>query len=431
MKGTLTILLILQLALSSNSALFPVGDRAVVIRIDDIQDYSGPSPYAQPEKMVLQYHIDHHIPALVSIIPTRFGTDPQLIDQVKEGLALGIFTVAIHGWHHSPITNLSRSVQVTEMQYGRNKLEKILDSPVLAFVPPYNEFNQDTVYAVKTNGLTLMSSSIYLGDVPRREDVVDFLPQTVTTAVVAENDTWTELPLESVTNEIKNSWDSYGVAVVVVHPRQFVGIDNNSRWSTYTSMLEWITSNQGRIVRFEPRNPETMKGAETKNRIDPFLISVGIFAGLTSTLLIAFNTSARKNNRKSPGAAAGGLKATFATYRTYLSSAFHGVKAFTKIAVLSHEDAKTQAPSPEPKAEPAIMASALALEDEKTAGSTKHQMLRTDSILCQSCRKRNPSSATHCGSCGASLLPAVSCRRCGRRIARDDVYCDGCGFRAR
>lgn len=631
MKGTLTVLLILSLAVSSNRALFPVGDRAVVIRIDDIQDYGEPSPYAQPEKMVLQYHIDNRIPALLSIIPTRFGRDPQLVDQVKEGLALGIFTAAIHGWHHSSVLNLSRSAQVTEIQYAKNKLENLLDSRVFAFVPPYNEFNKDTIYAVKTNGLTLLSSSIYLGDIPREEDGVAFLPQTVTTAVVAQNDSWTQLPLESVTKEIKDSWESYGVAVMVVHPRQFIGADSDSRWLTYVSVIEWILSNTGRIVRFEPRIPET------KNTADPLLISVGIFAGLTSTLLVAFNMSAKKNGRKSRGTAAGGLKATFATCRTHLSSGFHGLKAFTKITVLSTvvassgivilwwssgrtyldlgisslgfayfgvglfqgkifyssivtflatfalaaiilvekqsvhpvkaivvsalvvlsgaylfeyvylflnhqvlfkylnqfrwwfnlmagfvvgfgfkfmkitkrsvilfsffvlsmivwylagypqladketpislyhnylgipveyafplnasskllsclsvvgllklqpsprpilnlkagEDAKTGASSSEPNAERAITALELALENEKTGRSIKQAILRTDSVTFRSCRKWNPASAPYYGSCGASLLPVVSCRTCGRRMARDDRYCDRCGLPAR
>lgn len=631
MKEILAVLLIASLTFSPNQALFPVGERAVVIRIDDVQDYGEPSLYARPEKVLLQYHIEHGIPAMLSIIPTRFGEDPQLVDQVKEGLARRIFTVAIHGWHHTSFINLSRSAQVSELQYGKNKLENILDASVLAFVPPYSEFNQDTIYAVRTNGLTLMSSSIYVGDIPRQEDGVAFLPQTVTTAAVVQNDTWALLPFESVTQEIKNSWDLYGVAVIVVHPRQLVGSGSEDRWLTYVNIIEWIAANQGSIIRFEPQTPET------KKNIDPFLISVGIFAGLTSTLLIAFNVSAGRSNRKAKRITARSIEAADAAYRTYLNLGFSGLRTFTKITILcagilcsgivflwwysgktyldlgipwlgfayfgvgffqgkifyssmitflvafalgsfilvekqsahpikailvsalvvlsgaylfeyvylflnhqvlfkylhqfswwfnlaagfvigfgfkfmritrravfffsifalsmtvwylagypqladketpvllyhnylgipveyafplnvlskflacvsvvsllkteaspnpvvdlkAGEDAKNETASPEPNSEPAVKALASVLEDETADRSIRQAMLRTDSAGGQSSEKWNPASVAQGYSCGASLLPVVSCRRCGRRIARDDRHCDGCGLPTR
>ena len=327
MKEILTILLIASLTISSSQALFPVGERAVVIRIDDVQDYGEPSLYARPEKALLQYHIDHGIPAMLSVIPTRFGLDPQLVDQAKEGLTQEIFTIAIHGWHHASFANLSRSAQVSEIQYGKNKLDQILDANVLAFVPPFNEFNQDTIYAVKTDGLTLISSSVYAGDIPRKEDGIAYLPQTVTTATVVQNDTWALSSFESVTQEIRNSWDLYGVAVIVVHPRQLIASGSEDRWQTYANIIEWIAANQGSIIRFEPSTPET------KNSFNPFLISVGIFTGLTSTLIIAFNVSARRTNRQAKRLAPT-TKAIDAAQRTYFDLGLSGLRTFTKITIL-------------------------------------------------------------------------------------------------
>ncbi len=425
MRELLMAVLYVALALSPGNALFSIGDRAVVIRIDDIQDYGGPSPYAQPEKMVLQYHARNRIPALVSIIPTRFGEDPQLVDQVKEGLAQGTFTVATHGWHHDPFINLSRSMQVTEMAYGKSKLEKILGSPILAFVPPYNKFNQDTIYAMNKNGLTLMSSSVYQGDIPREEGGIAFLPQTVTTAVVVENDTWTELPVESVTQEIKDSWDSYGVAVIVIHPRQFLGNDSESRWLTYLGVLQWVNANQGRIIQFTP--PATQpKNTNTLFDTNAFASSVVIFAGLTSTLLIAFNTSSRRHNRKSSGTPAGKLRSSGARYRSYMSSGLDRVRALARILLLSDEDER-ETSLPTQKGHPAIIGAASVLGIEKPHESVNNTMPRTDSVAFKSCRNPNPENATH--SPAAPLLPAVSCGRCGRRISRDAQYCDVCGFR--
>jgi len=293
MNCTIAAFILLSLTFSTIHSLFPVGDRAVIIRIDDVQTYDQPSSYAQPEKMLLQYHITEGIPALVSIIPTRFDKDPQLVDQIKEGTNQGIFTIAVHGWHHEPFTNLSRTVQAESMQYGKNRLEAILGSQVLAFVPPYDKFNRDTIAALKISGLTLMSSATYEGDIPREEDGIVFIPQTVTSAeVVQQTDSWNLVPLTSITQQIESSWVSYGVAVIVIHPRQFYDEKGEDRWSAYIQMIEWIQQNQGKIIRAEPPRP-------TINlRLDPFLLSVGIFTGLVSTLLIAFNLSSKRNARK-------------------------------------------------------------------------------------------------------------------------------------
>ena len=290
MKGALGFFTFLLLVFSTSHAPFPFGERAVIIRIDDVQDYGQPSSYALPAKMVLQYHISERIPALLSIIASRFGSDPQLIDQIQDGLSLGIFTIAIHGWHHQPLTNLSQSEQISEMQRGKNRLETVLGIKVLSFVPPYNKFNDATIEALKKNGLTLMSTAIYEGDIPREEDGITFIPQTVTTAEVEfRTDSWMPLSFESIIKQIEESWNSYGVAVVVIHPRQFVGEDEKERWGTYVQVIQWVRANEGKIIRPEPLSPAT-------GNLDPFLLSVGLFCGMVSTLLIAFNWSAKRKS---------------------------------------------------------------------------------------------------------------------------------------
>ena len=292
MRIAFAALVLLSILFSSSHALYPVGSRAVIIRIDDVQDYAQPSPYALPEKTTLQYHIDQRMPALVSVIASRFGNDPQLVDQIKEGLNMGVFTVALHGWHHSYFDNLSLTEQTADLQRGKNRLEAVLGIQVLSFVPPYAKFNDQTISAMKESGFTLFSSATYEGDVPREENGLTFIPQSVTTAEVEFNtDNWRQLPIESIAKQINESWDSYGVAVVVVHPRQFIGPDGETMLKAYAQLLDWIQNEGGKIVHVQP------KSVAKKYIFDPFMISVGIFGGLTSTLLIAFNLSARRSRR--------------------------------------------------------------------------------------------------------------------------------------
>ena len=213
--------LILLLALSGSQAFLAAEKgRGVIIRIDDIQDYAQLPSFYESEKKVLEYHVAEKTPALLAIIASRFGTNQLLTEQVKDGLRIGVFTAGIHGWHHDPVANLTRTQQITEMRYAKNRLEAVLGIEILTFVPPFGKFNRDTIAALKANDLTVMSSSTSDGDIPREEDGILFIPRTVSTAEVdVQTDNWMPLTLESITEGIESSWESYGIAVVVIHPR--------------------------------------------------------------------------------------------------------------------------------------------------------------------------------------------------------------------
>jgi peptidoglycan/xylan/chitin deacetylase (PgdA/CDA1 family) len=287
MKAVIVILLI-SLALSSSHALYPADSKIVIVRIDDIKD----SSYAF-EKTLIQYHLDRRVPALLAIIGSSFGKEPELIDQIKKGLDQKMFTLAIHGWNHIPYTQLSLSAQTADMEYAKNRLNTIFGVQISAFVPPYSSYNDATIDAMKRNHLTLMSSGTYVGDLPREEDGIMFIPETVTTAnVEAETQSWIGVPLESMIQQIQDSWDNYGLAVILIHPQQFTGQDYEERWDVYVQMIEWVQANHGTIIRPEPPEPAQ------EYRLDSLSLSVGIITGMASTLIVVFGVAATRKKRQ-------------------------------------------------------------------------------------------------------------------------------------
>ena len=290
MKAVIVIL-ILSLALSSSHALYPAGSKVVMVRIDDIQDYAQTSSYALAETTLLQYHIDHQVPALLAITASIFGKEPQLIDQIRKGLDQEIFTLAIHGWNHVPYTQMSLSAQITDMDYAKNRLEAIFSVQISAFVPPYSNFTDATIDAMKRNHLTLMSSATWVGDIPREEDGIVFIPETVTTANVV-TDSWAAVPFESIIQQIQDSWNNYGLAVVLIHPRQFTDEGYEERWNIYLRTIEWVQATQGTIIRPEPPTPST------EYNLEPFSFSVGIVTGMASILIVVFGVAATRKKRQ-------------------------------------------------------------------------------------------------------------------------------------
>lgn len=296
-----TTLMILSLAPAPTLASsFKSGQHNVVLRIDDIQDYDSIPQFTGAEYKVLQYHINQHVPVLIAIITSRFGTDPHLLDLTKTGFEQGVFMLGDHGWHHDLYNNKTKSQQIQELGYAEERLQSIFGTHVPTFIPPYGGYDNDTIAAMKTNQMTLISpTSEYDQVMLLEEDGILYLPQTVTTADVDfGTDSWIPRSLNSITDQISASWEAFGLAVVVIHPRQFVDVNStwvDTRWSIYTQMIDWIRTSQGTFILPTPPSPPAKQA-----NYNPFVISVAIFAGLTSTLLIAFNLSSKRSrSRKS------------------------------------------------------------------------------------------------------------------------------------
>jgi hypothetical protein len=288
---TLAVILLLSFALSSSHALYPAGSKEVIIRIDDIQDYPVTSPDLPTENRVLQYQIDARIPSLLAIIAADFGTEQGLVDQIHNGLDQGIFTLALHGWTHTPYTTMSQSTQTANMQYAKDKVQSIFGVQVFTFIPPYDNFNDATIAAMRSNQLTVISSADYTGDFPREQDGIMYIPGTVTTANLVNQTSWEAMPLETIVQQIRESWDIYGVAIVVIHPQQFTG--EQDIWDIYLRMLDWIPKNGGTIIKLEPPAPTT------QYTFDPLQLSIGILIGMLSTLLI-YSVVKRSNGKNQP-----------------------------------------------------------------------------------------------------------------------------------
>jgi hypothetical protein len=143
---------------------------------------------------------------------------------------------------------------------------------------------------MKENHVSLISSAIYLGDIPREQDGITYVPETVTTANVdLKTESWIPVPFESIVQQTLDSWDAYGLAVALAHPQQFLGEHEEEAWRTYQLATEWMQTNDGTIIQAEPFKPKT------NYAFDPFPVIVGLSAAVISTLLML---SLRHKDRK-------------------------------------------------------------------------------------------------------------------------------------
>lgn len=295
----------LSLAATPSSTQYVAGERVVVIRIDDIQDYGKQPHFADPEYTVLQYHLDNRIPALLSVVAGNFGTDQKLVNLTSTGVGGGLFEIGIHGWWHVTVVNETETQQTTEMKLGESKLDSIFEIQIRAFVPPGGRYDQATIQAMHATGLTLMSANMVLkGDRPGEiaSDGIAYFPETVRTSEVNQTTKdWVPNPMKSMTDQISGSWASYGVAIVVIHPRQFVDLTgkwSNDKWESYVQMIEWIKANQGSFVL--PAAPQPANQIKAGSPLNPLAIPVALASGIVTSLLLTIALRARRNRRIMP-----------------------------------------------------------------------------------------------------------------------------------
>ncbi|MFL6309768.1 MAG: polysaccharide deacetylase family protein [Nitrososphaera sp.] len=132
----------------------------VIFRLDDIADEGNSD---KPNIAIMQHFIDKNHKLSAEIIVNNFGnlgTNGNVYKTVKQGYDAGLFELGIHGFNHVHHSQLSEQQQKSDFSKAKNKLISLFNDPNLRlFVPPFNDYDSDTIKAMAENKLDIMSSS--------------------------------------------------------------------------------------------------------------------------------------------------------------------------------------------------------------------------------------------------------------------------------
>jgi peptidoglycan/xylan/chitin deacetylase (PgdA/CDA1 family) len=132
----------------------------VIFRLDDVEDQGNTD---KPNVAIMQHFIDRNHKLSAEVVVNKFGnsgTNANLFKTVKQGYDSGLFELGIHGWEHVRHSQLSAEQQKNDFAKSKNKLISLFNDPDLRlFVPPFNDFNSDTIKAMAENKLDIFSSS--------------------------------------------------------------------------------------------------------------------------------------------------------------------------------------------------------------------------------------------------------------------------------
>ena len=113
------------------------------------------------DKALIDYLIEHHVPATFFMSGQWIAKHDQEVEQL---LGIGFFEVGTHGDVHAHLPMHDAEEQRTEILGPVKLLSEHYAHEAVLFIPPYGEYNDVTVYVVRTLGLRLIQWNIESGD---------------------------------------------------------------------------------------------------------------------------------------------------------------------------------------------------------------------------------------------------------------------------
>lgn len=222
---TAYIILILLLFIIYSSFSYPLSQakscQCVAFRLDDVQDHYLDEVNMQIMKVFQETNSSLNI----GIVGDIFGDDEKLVSFIRNQINNKNPELAVsnHGWNHEDFTRISKDNQSLLIKRTNERINHILGVKPLVFIAPFDLFNNDTLVALKENGIKYISSIVDYdpGPYATLEDAMPYhFPSTATTS--DDNGTyWVGINHENTFAQIQNSMLKYGFAVVEMHPYEY------------------------------------------------------------------------------------------------------------------------------------------------------------------------------------------------------------------
>ena len=303
----------------------------VVFRMDDIQDYWLKSA----QLAAMDQFLSRNQSLTLGIIMNGIGNDTEIVNKVREGSDSGLFELAVHGWNHTDYTKLSSEEQIKSLEDSNRKMIELFGNRSEIFIPPLNSFNDDTINAVRQTNMTILdANSSSFDELQLKDD--DDESQTLSSlqipskdffyvpSTISFTDYYQDQPIknsiQNILNNVTQSISTNGYAVVIIHPQDFVKIENGTLTETLdeneindlSRLTDLILSNNIRFGSFSQVTGEIEVQDEmmsSSNATSQNITAANQVATLFANASLNLNSTAA-NNPNNPNNCSGGWEVT-------------------------------------------------------------------------------------------------------------------------
>lgn len=160
-------------------------------------------------------------------------------DILVKAIKIGVVYPALHGFSHqtnnsidySEFKGLAYDEQLNRLIQGKKFLEKLLDKTLDIFIPPWNQYDINTLRALEKAGFALLSAG-WKGDV-FKESKIKFIPVTCDLKLIRE-----------AIKNVRKSSDEIPILVILFHHYDFIEHDANNlegiTLQDFSTLLDWL-----------------------------------------------------------------------------------------------------------------------------------------------------------------------------------------------
>lgn len=236
-------------------------EKFIVFRSDDIAAWWSDETAINITETLRQ----KNIPQVLSIIPGnqyggKISDDPTITGYLQGIKNDNTVEFALHGYDHriGEFRDIAYSDAVSKISDGSSIINTVIGFRPVSFVSPYNEYNNNTIDALVSMNLSIISSGyddVGRGLAFKRYEGILHLPQTT------DIYSWSEsrmLNQSEISNSCENAMDKYDVCVIVIHHALFrdsLGHPDPDKLGALTDIVDWAkekeSSGQAKIVRLK------------------------------------------------------------------------------------------------------------------------------------------------------------------------------------
>ena len=167
------------------------------------------------------------------IIGSLFGNDAKLAGFLKNSLLQDRQSIEItnNGWSFEDFTDFTQEEQEFLIKQGNDKITKVLGKTPSVFAPPFESFNDATIQAMLANDINYISATIKKDPPPyqlNNAEVYHFPGGPAIGEYDSDSGFFRGAKHEQTLNEVKQTIDKYGFAVVTLHPQEFSVASNST-----------------------------------------------------------------------------------------------------------------------------------------------------------------------------------------------------------
>ena len=210
----------------------------VVFRLDDLKD----TEFRTGQIIPMQLFLSKNQTLSLALIMGWIGNDSKVISKVQEGVSKGLFELGIHGWDHTDYRKLTQKEQRNSLELANEKMKLLFGKESEIFIPPDGEFNNDTIKVMSQLGFRIISSGMWaeenfdqgksifnatdkVQEYESLREQISHVPATISFKDYS-NGKWIKNSIQNILNNATHSIYKYGYAVIVIHPQDFLKIEN-------------------------------------------------------------------------------------------------------------------------------------------------------------------------------------------------------------